>query len=140
MLESRKKMADLYIPSLIKKQHQVTDSIHKLDKEFIEKLTSIIEENMEIEQLNIAHVADQMFMSHSTLYRKIKGLTGLSANEFIRKVRMKNAEKLLLSRKYTIAEIIYKVGISSPAYFRQCFREEFGVSPTEYLQNIIEGK
>ena len=78
-----------------------------------------------------------MNMSHSTLYRKIKTLTGLSANEFIRKIRMRNAEKLLLGRKYSITEIIYKVGISTPAYFRQCFKEEFGVTPTEYMKNLM---
>ena len=140
LLDSRKKMNELYSPLVMNKQSIVTESINKLDNEFMERLTKIIEENMEIEQLNIAQIADQMFMSHSTLYRKIKALTGLSANEFIRKVRMKNAEKLLLTRKFTIAEIIFKVGISTPAYFRQCFKEEFGVTPTEYLHNIKEGK
>ena len=114
----------------------VQDSISKLDNEFIDKLTRIIEENLEIEQLNIAQIAEQMNMSHSSLYRKIKTLTGLSANEFIRKIRMRNAERLLLSCKYSIAEIIYKVGISTPAYFRQCFKDEFGVTPTDYMKNM----
>jgi AraC-like DNA-binding protein len=74
-------------------------------------------------------------MSHSGLYRKIKTLTGLSVNEFIRKIRLRNAEKLLLSCKYSINEIIYMVGINTPSYFRQCFKEEFGVTPTDYLKN-----
>jgi signal transduction histidine kinase/ligand-binding sensor domain-containing protein/DNA-binding response OmpR family regulator len=136
LLETRKKIAQLFSSAIVSKQSIVQQSISKLDNEFIDKLTHIIEENIEIEQLNIAQIADQMNMSHSTLYRKIKTLTGLSANEFIRKIRMRNAEKLLLSCKFTIAEIIYKVGISTPAYFRQCFKEEFGVTPTEYLKNI----
>ncbi|MFA5045530.1 MAG: two-component regulator propeller domain-containing protein [Paludibacter sp.] len=136
LLENRKKIAQLFSTSIVSKQSIVQESISKLDNEFIEKLTHVIEENIEIEQLNIAQIADQMNMSHSTLYRKIKTLTGLSANEFIRKIRMRNAEKLLLSCKFSIAEIIYKVGISTPAYFRQCFKEEFGVTPTEHLKNI----
>jgi YesN/AraC family two-component response regulator len=137
LLESRKKIAQLFSTAIVSKQSIVQESIGKLDNEFIDKLTSVIEENIEIEQLNIAHIADLMNMSHSTLYRKIKTLTGLSANEFIRKIRMRNAERLLLGRKYSIAEIIYKVGISTPAYFRQCFKEEFGVTPTEYMKNVM---
>jgi signal transduction histidine kinase/ligand-binding sensor domain-containing protein/DNA-binding response OmpR family regulator len=137
LLETRKKIAQLFSSAIVSKQSIVQESISKLDNEFIDKLTHFIEENIEIEQLNIAQIADQMNMSHSTLYRKIKTLTGLSANEFIRKIRMRNAEKLLLSCKYSIAEIIYKVGISTPAYFRQCFKEEFGVTPTEYMKNVM---
>jgi len=136
LLETRKKIAQLFSSAIVSKQSIVQDSISKLDNEFIDKFTHIIEENIEIEQLNIAQIADHMNMSHSTLYRKIKTLTGLSANEFIRKIRMRNAEKLLLSCKFSVAEIIYKVGISTPAYFRQCFKEEFGVTPTEYIKNI----
>jgi signal transduction histidine kinase/ligand-binding sensor domain-containing protein/DNA-binding response OmpR family regulator len=137
LLETRKKIAQIFSSAIVSKHSIVQESIGKLDNEFIDKLTHVIEENIEIEQLNIAQIADQMNMSHSTLYRKIKTLTGLSANEFIRKIRMRNAEKLLLGRKYSIAEIIYKVGISTPAYFRQCFKEEFGVTPTEYMKNLM---
>lgn len=140
LIETRKKIATLFSSSIVSKQSIVQESISKLDNEFINKLTHIIEENLEIEQLNIAQIAEQMNMSHSSLYRKIKTLTGMSANEFIRKIRMRNAEKLLLSCKYSIAEIIYKVGISTPAYFRQCFKEEFGVTPTEYMKNIKSGE
>ncbi|MDD3080566.1 MAG: two-component regulator propeller domain-containing protein [Paludibacter sp.] len=140
LLESRKKIAEMLSSQTAMKHSIVKEAISKLDNDFIEKLTKIIEENLETEQLNIAQIADQLYMSHSTLYRKIKALTGLSANEFIRKIRIYNAEKLLLTGKYNINEIIFKVGISSPAYFRQCFKEEFGVTPTEYLQKIKNGK
>lgn len=75
-------------------------------------------------------------MSHSTLYRKIKALCGISVNEFIRKIRIGNAEKLLLTGKYSISEISYMVGINSITYFRQCFKDEFGLVPSEYLKKI----
>jgi len=135
LLETRKKIATLFSTAMVSKQSMVQDAISGLDNDFIEKLTSFIEEHLEIEQLNISLIGDQLNMSHSSLYRKIKTLTGLSVNEFIRKIRMRNAERLLLSCKYTINEIIYKVGINTPSYFRQCFKEEFGVTPTEYLKN-----
>jgi AraC-like DNA-binding protein len=79
-------------------------------------------------------------MSHSTLYRKIKALTRMSANEFIRKVRIRNAEQLLLTGKYTISEISYMIGINSIKYFRQCFKDEFGASPSDYMKQLLNKK
>ncbi len=66
----------------------------------------------------------------------MKALTGLSTNEYIRKVKMQNAERLLLEGKYNISEIAYKIGMNSTGYFRQCFKDEFGVSPSDYLKQF----
>jgi signal transduction histidine kinase/ligand-binding sensor domain-containing protein/DNA-binding response OmpR family regulator len=118
------------------KQQLLNESIGELDKDFLEKLTKIVEENLEDEHLNISQVATQLNMSHSTLYRKIKALTNLTANEFIRKIRIHYAEQLLLTGQYNISEIMFKIGINSSSYFRQCFKEEFGLSPSEYLQKL----
>ena len=73
-------------------------------------------------------------MSHSTLYRKIKGLTEMSANEFIRKIKKRKSIELMKDG-YSISEIAYTLGFSSSAYFRQCFKDEFGMSPTEYIKS-----
>ena len=67
----------------------------------------------------------------------MKALAGMTANEFIRKIRIKNAEQLLLTGKYTISEISYMVGINSITYFRQCFKDEYGLAPSEYLKQIM---
>ena len=75
---------------------------------------------------------------NSTLYRKMKALTGLSTNEYVRKIRMKHAEQYLLEGKYNISEIAFKVGINNLFYFRQCFKEEFGYIPSEYLKRLKE--
>ena len=83
-----------------------------------------------------SYLSDKMCMSGSTLYRKMKALTGLSTNEYIRKVKMQNAERLLLEGKYNISEIAYKIGMNSTGYFRQCFKDEFGVSPSDYLKQF----
>ncbi|WP_167612177.1 hybrid sensor histidine kinase/response regulator transcription factor [Maribellus sediminis] len=120
------------------KQQLLNDSIGELDKEFLRQLTSVIEENLEDEEMNISYVAAQLNMSHSTLYRKIKALTNLTANEFIRKVRINFAEQLLITGQYNISEIMYQVGINSSSYFRQCFKDEFGMNPSEYLQKLKE--
>ena len=117
LLETRKKIASLLaLADIQPKQESAVSSLNKLDNEFLQKITQIIEENLEMEKMDIAFIADKMCMSHSTLYRKIKGLTDMSANEFIRKVKMRKGVELLMSGQYTISEIAYMIGFSSVAY------------------------
>ena len=140
LLEARKKIAELINNNTTDKNVIITESLSKIDNEFIEKVTTIIEDNLDSDKVDVTFIADKMNMSHSTLYRKIKALSGISANEFIRKVRIRNAEQLLLTGKYTISEISYMVGINSITYFRQCFKEEFGMVPSEYIKQIMNKK
>ena len=135
LLETRKKIASLLaLADTQPKQESAVSSLNKLENEFLQKITQIIEENLEMEKMDIAFIADKMCMSHSTLYRKIKGLTDMSANEFIRKVKMRKGVELLMSGQYTISEIAYMIGFSSVAYFRQCFKDEYGMSPSDYVK------
>ena len=136
LLEARKKLAAGLAVATPHSEpaDETADSMNPLDNEFVQRITQIIEDNLEMEKMDIAFIADQMCMSHSTLYRKIKGVADMSANEFIRKVKMKNGVKLLLSGKYSISEISYMTGFSSVAYFRQCFKNEFGMTPSEYVK------
>jgi len=140
LLDSRRKMAVVLSSSLTQKKDIISESVSKLDKEFIDKVTAIVEEHLDSEQINIAYIAEKLNMSHSTLYRKVKALTNISVNELIRKIKIQNAERMLLTGKYTVSEISYFVGISSASYFRQCFKDEYGMSPTEYIKQIMENK
>lgn len=139
IIDARKKYSLSSTSKFKQKQELLNESIGELDKEFLQKLSAVIEENLEDEELNISQVAAQLNMSHSTLYRKIKALTNLTANEFIRKVRINFAEQLLLTGQYNISEIMFRIGINSSSYFRQCFKDEFGMNPSEYLQKLKEG-
>ena len=136
ILEARKKLSVSYSSKFKDKQELFNESISQLDKSFLEKLDEVIEKNIEDESLNISHIAFELNMSHSTLYRKIKALTNLTANEYIRKVRIKVAEQLLITNQFSITEIMYKIGINSSSYFRKCFKDEFGMNPSEYLQKL----
>jgi ligand-binding sensor domain-containing protein/signal transduction histidine kinase/DNA-binding response OmpR family regulator len=140
LMDARKKIISLFNKPNVQKLAILKDSLNQLDNEFIEKLTRVIELNIESEQIAIAQIADQMNMGHSTLYRKLKALTGLTITEFVQKIRMSAAEKLLLTGKYSIAEIVFLVGLNSVNYFRECFKTEFGVTPKEYIRNIREWK
>ena len=123
--------------SMEEKKAIITESMNKLDKEFLEKITNTITEGLaSSENVDVSVLSNVMCMSSSTLYRKVKALTGMSTNEYIRKIKMQLAEKYLLEGKYTISEIAFKVGINSNVYFRQCFKEEFGMSASEYLKQL----
>lgn len=135
LLETRKKIASqLALAEAKPAQEGAESSLNRLDNEFMQKITQVIEENLEMEKMDIPFIADKMCMSHSTLYRKIKGLADMSANEFIRKVKMRKSVEMLKSGEYTISEIAYMTGFSSVAYFRQCFKSEYGVSPSGFLR------
>lgn len=118
------------------KSAAVMESLNKLDNEFIRKINELIEARLSSDKIDVGYLSDKMCMSSSTLYRKMKALTGMSANEYVRKMKMKYAEQFLLEGKYTISEIAVKVGINNLFYFRQCFKEEYGMIPSEYLKHL----
>lgn len=136
LLESREKIKKIFSSSSTYKKAIFENSLNELDNEFIQKTVKIIEDNLDSEQINIGYLADQMFMSHSTFYRKIKALTGMTAAEFIRKIKLQHAEQLLLSGKYTISEIGLKIGFNGSDSLRKAFKAEFGLSPSEYLKKL----
>lgn len=104
------------------------------DKQFLQSIIDSIEQHLEESEFDLEHLSTEMNMSKSTLYRKIKSMTGMTPLDFVRNVKMKRACMMLLARTLNISEIAYAIGFSSPKYFTKCFKEEFGVTPTEYLQ------
>lgn len=108
-----------------------------LEKEFIRQLEEIVESHL-AEKVDIEYLTEKLYMSRSTLYRKVKSLTGMSANEFIRLIKMRKAKELMLSGNLTLSEIAYMVGCSSPGYFRESFKAVFGMVPSEYIRNLRE--
>lgn len=139
LLEARKKMALLISSNTSFKHSVIKDSLNRIDNEFIERIIKIVEDNLMDEKIDVPTIAQELSMSYSSLYRKIKALTGMSTGEFIRKLRISKAEQLLLSGKYNISEIAHQVGLNSVSYFRECFKEEYGMSPSEYMKKMKEG-
>jgi signal transduction histidine kinase/DNA-binding response OmpR family regulator/streptogramin lyase len=141
LLESRKKLARqiaAYTKEPLPANGQKPVTLSKLDDEFLARLTAIIEQNLSMEKMDITFLTGKMKMSHSTFYRKVKGLTGISANEFIRKIRLKNSLQILLTGSHNVSEAAYMAGFNDLQYFRECFKEEYGISPSEYLKNARE--
>jgi signal transduction histidine kinase/ligand-binding sensor domain-containing protein/DNA-binding response OmpR family regulator len=103
-----------------------------LDQQFILKIIKYTRENIKEPNLNVEKLADEFNLSRSQLYRKIKTLTNLTANELIRKIRLERAKELLEeSSEPSVSEISYNVGFSSPSYFSKCFKAHFGVLPNK---------
>ena len=107
---------------------------------FVQEFVCLVEECIQDEVLDATRLADRMNMSQSTLYRKLKGLTGKNINQLVRKVRIQKAAQLLQSGQYNVTEVSLMVGINSSIYFRQCFKEEFGQLPSEYQKEAQNRK
>jgi signal transduction histidine kinase/ligand-binding sensor domain-containing protein/DNA-binding response OmpR family regulator len=127
LLTSRQILFDKFYYGISKKTKAKTTT---LDNEFIQKTLSFIHENINESDLSVEILAAKLFLSRTQLYRKIKTLTGVSVNEFIRNVRLEKAKELIALGNNTMNEISYKVGFSSPSYFTKCFREKYGHIPT----------
>lgn len=117
------------------KAQELRQAMSESDHAFFEQLNKILDKNI-TGDLDVNIVAKELGMSASTLYRKMKALTGASTNGYLRHYKMQYAERLLMQGKYTISEIAFMVGINSIAYFRKCFKDEFGCLPSEYLRKI----
>ncbi len=104
------------------------------DKDFLNKLITSIEERIADPLLSVEELGREIGLSRSSLYKKIKSMTGYVPNEFIRVIRLKNAAKLLNTKEYNISEVGYMVGFSSHSYFSKCFHQQFKVTPTEFSE------
>ena len=104
-----------------------------IDQKFLNQVIAIIEKHMEESDLDMGLLSDQLCMSKSTLYRKIKVMTGLSPVEFVRNIRLKHAHQLLETGEHSVANVAYASGFSNPKYFSTCFKEQFGISPKDLL-------
>jgi len=103
------------------------------DSLFLESIDAIILEQLSNEQFGVSELAGKTNMSRSNLLRKIKKLTGLSASQYIRKIRLEQALEMLRTSGMNVTEISYSVGFNSTSYFIKCFHDHFGYSPGEYI-------
>lgn len=116
------------------KEDAMTCQISNLDKKFLEKLNKLIENHISTDDLDMAFMTDKMAMSHSTFYHKVKALTGMSANEYIKKAKLRHSMTLLKKGEYSIAEVAILAGFNNLGNFRESFKREFGKSPSEILK------
>jgi signal transduction histidine kinase/ligand-binding sensor domain-containing protein/AraC-like DNA-binding protein len=114
-----------YVPKLNWKK------LPSIDEQFINKVLKVIEDHISEEKFNIESLGDEVGMSKTQFYRKLKAITGMPASIYLRTIRLSKAKKMIEGRQGTISEIAYSVGFSSPSYFTKCFKDEFGYPPSE---------
>ncbi|WP_411031856.1 two-component regulator propeller domain-containing protein [Spongiimicrobium sp. 3-5] len=105
-----------------------------IDEVFMTKVTALIERELNSVDLTTTYLCREMGMSSSKLYRKIKELTDLAPNEFIRTIRLKKSFKLLKSKKYNVSEVTNLIGFNDPLYFSRCFKKQFGFPPSNLIK------
>jgi two-component system, cell cycle response regulator len=115
--------------------HLKTIAHSKTDEQFLEKIQGIIDNNISNPDLDVEHLASQMYMSRPTLYRKIKSISNLSPNELINISRLKKGAELIKQGALKIYEISELIGYSSQTHFGRVFSKQFGMSPTEYANS-----
>ncbi len=103
-----------------------------IDDKIMNDIIAIIERNMDNADFSFIDVAQEVNMSKSTLYRKVKSITDMSPGDFIRNIRLKASKRMLKENSFiNISEVAYKVGFNDPKYFSVCFKKEFGITPSQ---------
>lgn len=104
------------------------------DEKFLAGITNLIEEHLEDSALNVQKLAELSGLNEKQVYRKLKLLTGNTAVDYIKSIRLKKAAMLLVQKKFTVNEVMYMVGFSSPSYFAKCFSDKYGKTPKAYME------
>ncbi len=99
---------------------------------FMDRVKNLMEENLSNPSFNVNTLVDELHMSRSTLYRKMRVITDIPVNDYIKQYRLNKAAKLIAEKTWPIAEVASMVGFNSLSYFSRCFHAQFGVSPKDY--------
>ncbi len=110
--------------------------LHPLDEAFIQQIITITDAEIYNADFGVAMLAKKLALTQPVLLKKVKAITGMTANDFVKSLRLKKACALLLERRYTVYEIAYMVGYENSKYFSREFKKEFGKTPSEYAQGV----
>ena len=142
LLRQRKALQELYMNRLMEGKNAsspdpLTPSqpqITPYDEQFMEKVMAYMEEQMDNAELTIDEFAEQLMLSRTIFYRKLKSIIGLTPVDFIREIRIKRAVQLIDSGEYNFSQIAYMTGFNDPKYFSKCFKKVIGITPSEYKE------
>ena len=130
IIKTRRRILDKYSKGV--EVNPETLTFNMMDEEFLTKAVEVVRENLSNETFSTDDFAREMGMSRSNLHLKMKAITGESALDFVRRMRFNEACELLKENRWTIAEISYRVGFTSPSYFSTSFKKYVGCLPTDY--------
>lgn len=139
ILVQRNQLEQSYRERLMRLEPPKTDEPIPSDS-FLAKLLDVMERQMDNNTLTVDEMVDEMGMGRTVFFNKLKSLTGLSPVEFIREMRIKRAAQLLEEQRYNITEVTYMVGMNDSRYFAKCFKNTYGVTPSEYRRAALANK
>ncbi len=134
IFEQRQKLKDRYLKDVHVEAKELVHSTK--DKEFIDRLLTIIGEQLSNTDLDVEYICMQIGMSRTSLHQKIKNITTQSISEFVRSVRLRKAVQIMTEEDVLLTEVIYRVGIQTQSYFTKAFKKEFGKTPSQFLQEL----
>ncbi len=134
LISSRNLLKEKYLKDFLVKPEKVAETEVNPSAEYISRIKKYIEQNITEPEYDVADLCRDLGTSRMQLYRKLKATVGYSANELIRKIRLHKAAELLLRGDLNIAQVTYEVGFSDLQYFRMCFKDEFEVTPSQYIR------
>ena len=134
LLQERRKLRERLLEKLRDNKLLLSEpeKVESVDDAFLRKFAEQIEAVYADPEYNVEKLSETLGLSRGHLHRKIKELTGTAPVEFLRTYRLNKATQLLRQNAYTVSEVAYRTGFSSPAYFSKCFKAVYGVTPTEY--------
>lgn len=132
IISTRKALKKKFSEDIESKISSLTHS--PIDQELMSKIYLLIENNIGNVELNSSFLCSELGMSSSKLYRKVKELTDLAPNEFIRTIRLKKSAQLLKTKKYNVSEVTDYIGFNDPLYFSRCFKKQFGYPPSQLIK------
>lgn len=134
LLQERQKLRERLLEKLRDNKLLLSEpeKVESIDDAFLRKFAEQIEAVYADPEYNVEKLSETLGLSRGHLHRKIKELTGTAPVEFLRTYRLNKATLLLRQNAYTVSEVAYRTGFSSPAYFSKCFKAVYGVTPTEY--------
>jgi AraC-like DNA-binding protein len=140
LIEQRRRLQEHFmvqagaVTDLLEKQKESPEWM-SMDDRFLQKVRGIVEDHIPDSEFTVEAFSEAMHVSRVQLHRKLKALIDLSAGDYIRTLRLNKAADMLSHHTATITEIAYEVGFNNPSYFSECFKKQFGLTPTEFVNS-----
>jgi signal transduction histidine kinase/DNA-binding response OmpR family regulator len=134
LLDQRKRLQEHFKnEGIVELNH---NKISSIDKKFLRKALDLVHQNISDATFNVEAFGEKIGMSRSVLHKKLVSLAGEPPVEFIRRIRLNYAQELIVKKFGNLSEIALEAGFNNPAYFSECFKKQFGITPSHYQQKI----
>ena len=141
IIENRKRIQAEYHQETADDARRIVTAPNSLDEEFLSRVLECVYSHLDDDTYDRDALASDMGASPSTIYNKLRSITGLNVSGFIRDIRMKEAHRLAQSDPtLRVSDLAYKVGFRDPRYFSTCFKKQFGMQPKEFMESLYQVK